>query len=67
MTASQPVLRISDAAAYIGVKPKTLLNWRSLRKGPVAVKQGRLLAYRLSDLDSYLANHTEERPGVIRE
>jgi predicted DNA-binding transcriptional regulator AlpA len=61
------VLRTEEAAAYIGVKPKTLLNWRSLRKGPVAVKQGRLLAYRVTDLDAYLAAHTEERPGVVRD
>jgi predicted DNA-binding transcriptional regulator AlpA len=67
MTAGQPVLRTDEAAAYIGVKPKTLLNWRSLRKGPVAVKQGRLLAYRQADLDAYLAAHTEERPGVVRD
>lgn len=63
----QPVLRTPEAAAYIGVKPKTLLNWRALRKGPIAVKQGRLLAYRQADLDAYLAEHTEERPGVARD
>lgn len=57
------LMRTADAAAYIGVSPKTLLNWRSLRKGPVAVKQGRLLGYRLSDLDDYLASHVESSPG----
>ncbi|WIA97652.1 helix-turn-helix domain-containing protein [Curtobacterium sp. MCBA15_004] len=67
MSAGQPVMRTEEAAAYIGISPKTLLNWRSLRKGPVAVKQGRLLAYRQADLDAYLEQHTEERPGVIRD
>jgi predicted DNA-binding transcriptional regulator AlpA len=67
MSAGRPVLGTVEAAAYIGVRPKTLLNWRSLRKGPRAVKQGRLLRYRQADLDSYLAEHTEDRPGVLRE
>lgn len=57
------LLRRDDAAAYIGISPKTLLNWRSLRKGPVAVKQGRLLGYRREDLDAYLEAHVEDTPG----
>ncbi|WP_416394190.1 MULTISPECIES: helix-turn-helix domain-containing protein [unclassified Curtobacterium] len=57
------LLRSHEAADYIGVAPKTLLNWRSLRKGPVAVKQGRLLGYRVEDLDAYLAQHRESTPG----
>lgn len=67
MSAGQPVMRTEEAAEYIGVRPKTLLNWRSLRKGPVAVKQGRLLAYRQSDLDAYLEAHTESTPGKTRD
>lgn len=57
------LLRTTAAAEYIGVSPKTLLNWRSLRKGPVAVKQGRLLGYRVEDLDAYLQQHVESSPG----
>lgn len=67
MSGQQGVMGSAEAAAYIGVKPKTLLNWRSLRKGPVAVKQGRLLAYRQSDLDAYLEAHTELSPGKSRD
>jgi len=57
-------MRTVEAAAYIGVAPKTLRNWRTLGKGPVAVRQGRLIAYRRVDLDTYLAAHVENRPGT---
>lgn len=67
MTEARGVMRTAEAAKYIGISAKTLLNWRSLRKGPVAVKQGRLLAYRVADLDHYLASHIEARPGVTRD
>lgn len=48
------------AAAYIGVAPKTLSNWRARGEGPRFVRLGRSharIVYRVSDLDQYLAEH----------
>jgi hypothetical protein len=47
------------AAAYIGVAPKTLSNWRALGEGPPYVRLGKSharIVYRVSDLDQYLAD-----------
>lgn len=46
------------AAAYIGVAPKTLSNWRALGEGPPYVRLGKSharIVYRITDLDRYLA------------
>ena len=49
------LLNIEAAADYLGVKPKTLYEWRRLRKGPVATKVGRLVKFRLGDLRAYVS------------
>ena len=48
------------AAAYVGISPKTLSNWRALGEGPVYArlgKSGARIVYRVADLDQYLADH----------
>jgi len=49
----------AGAGAYIGgesspIKPATLADWRCKRTGPPFVKVGRLVRYRLEDLDVWL-------------
>ena len=47
------------AAAYLGVEPGTLSVWRSTgRYGIPFTKVGRLVRYRLSALDAWLASRT---------
>ena len=49
-------LRTKDAAAFLGIAPATLRNWRALRIGPPARKlSGRLVVYRLDDLHAFMA------------
>lgn len=49
----------TEAAAYLGVKPTTLQIWRSTNRYPLPyIKVGRLVRYRLSDLDAFLAQRT---------
>jgi len=44
-------LRTRDAAAFLGLAPQTLRNWRSLQIGPPARKlSGRLIVYSVDDL-----------------
>jgi excisionase family DNA binding protein len=57
---SQPDLKLSnaDAAAYLGISPKTLNDWRSAGRGPDYLKIGTLVRYRQSDLDAFLERCT---------
>lgn len=48
-----------QAAEYLGnLKPNTLEGWRVSGKGVPFVKIGRLVRYRLEDLDAYLTAQT---------
>ena len=54
------VISLRDAAAYIGIREATLRDWRVDRKGPPAVKYGRLVRYRPIDLDQWIADQVEQ-------
>lgn len=49
------VLPTEHAAAYLGLSPKTLETLRTRGGGPPFLKLGRRVAYRKSDLDTWLA------------
>jgi len=59
--ARDPFMNTADACAYLGVPKATLLTWRVRRPGygPLAVKAGGRLKYRLSELDRWLCDHQE--------
>lgn len=46
-----------DAADYVGLSPATLSTWRSRGKGPIYVKLGRSVVYRIADLDAFLEDN----------
>lgn len=46
----------AGAAAYLGVAPATLRNWRSRRQGPAFLRVGRRRLYAVADLDRYIAS-----------
>lgn len=52
-------LDTEEAAEYLGLKPKTLLNLRLQGLGPRATKLGRRVVYRLADLEEYLLANRE--------
>ena len=56
-----PFLNTEEACGYLGVPKATLLTWRVRRPGygPLAVKAGGRLKYRLSELDRWLSAHEE--------
>ena len=60
------ILTIDQAAEYLAIPKATLYTWRTRRAGfgPRAVKFGRCLRYRRSDLDAWIADHLEcfDRP-----
>jgi predicted DNA-binding transcriptional regulator AlpA len=50
-----PVLGENDAAGFIGVSTRTLQKWRQVGGGPTYSKIGRLVRYRQSALEAFLA------------
>jgi predicted site-specific integrase-resolvase len=47
-------LNDAEAAKMIGVSRQTLANWRHLRRGPVYIKQGRMVRYCQQDLLDFM-------------
>ena len=44
---------VKNTALYLGVKEKTLAQWRYLGKGPPFIKRGKIFYFK-DDLDSWL-------------
>jgi excisionase family DNA binding protein len=54
-SAHKTLLTPHEAAEFLTISSETLAQWRSQRRGPQYIKlEGRLVRYRLSDLESYL-------------
>ena len=43
-----------DASKILAVSPQTLRNYRHLGKGPIYVKRGRMVRYRVADLLDFM-------------
>jgi len=55
---SQPlVVREREAARLLGISIAGLRRWRAERRGPPFVKIERCVAYRVRDLEAFLAEH----------
>lgn len=58
-------LTTEAAAVYIGVKPQTLAAWRCLKRYPIPfTRVGRLVRYKVADLDRWLASRVENGAGA---
>ena len=53
------LLTTQELADYLGVPRSTLWQWRSRGDGPIAVRIGRHLRYRESDVGSWIAKRVE--------
>jgi len=53
-TTATATLTTRHAAEYLGVACVTLTVWRSQGRGPRYLRLGRLVRYRISDLDEWL-------------
>ena len=57
-----------EAAAYLGVSPKTLETWRCTgRHGLPYIRVGRLVRYRMRDLEEWLAARSQDHTGQAGE
>lgn len=64
----EKLLSESEAAPRVGVKPKTLANWRTLGLGPKFIRAGRLIAYDPADIEAWKdtrrVSSTSEKVGA---
>ena len=61
MSALNQLRNEAEAAQILDLKPGTLQVWRSTKRYPLPyVKVGRLVRYRQSDLEAFLAARTVE-------
>lgn len=62
IASGDPLLTIDQAAEYLSIPKATLYTWRTRRAGygPRAVKFGKSLRYRRSDLDAFILKHLED-------
>lgn len=56
MTHTPNLVRETEAAAYLGLAPKTLSRWRWSGKGPAFHKFGSSVRYSINDLDSFITS-----------
>ena len=57
---NQKLLNTAEAAAMLGVTENTLAVWRSTKRYQLPyVKVGRLVKYRLSDLEAFIASRMQ--------
>lgn len=61
--AERGLMTPADAAAYLSVSQKTLAQWRWKGTGPVFVPVGRLIRYRMTDLESWAASRARTHAG----
>lgn len=63
-TTADELLNEVQTAERLGVKPSTLQVWRCTKRYPLPyIKVGRLVRYRQSDLDAFLAIRTQGGAG----
>jgi len=60
MTRKPDPLPTKQAAPYIGVAEQTLVNWRSLGRGPEFIKCGRAVVYDIEALDEFKRQRTRQ-------
>jgi excisionase family DNA binding protein len=58
----EPLLDVTDLAAYLGVPVSTVYDWRTRGQGPAAYRFGKHLKFALSDVQAWIASRRE--PGL---
>jgi len=48
------VMNVQQAASYLGLAVSTLNKWRCYGDGPLFIKMGRSVRYRIKDLNDYV-------------
>ena len=64
LNTSSPLLTPDEAAAWLRSSERTLERWRSEGTGPLFVRLGRRVAYRLNDLETWVAQQAQQRTAA---
>mgnify|MGYP001453375375 CR=1 FL=1 len=59
-TAPQPLLSRAEASQYLNCSERMLDQLRAEKKPPKFIRLGRLVRYRLNDLEKYVEKNAEE-------
>lgn len=59
----RPLAQTPEVAAYVGVPVQTMYVWRTKGVGPRAIRVGKHLRYRWSDVEAWLEEQAD-RPRV---
>lgn len=51
---SHRVMTVQQASEYLGLAVSTLNKWRCHGGGPIFIKMGRAVRYRMEDLESFM-------------
>ncbi|MER7667954.1 helix-turn-helix domain-containing protein [Kitasatospora sp. NPDC096128] len=60
----RPLASAEELAAYLGVPLQTVYAWRHRRQGPVAIKVGRHLRYRWTEVEAWLDDLSSGRAAA---
>jgi predicted DNA-binding transcriptional regulator AlpA len=61
VSTTAPLIDEAALAGRLGISRSTLQSWRYAGRGPRFIKLGRLVRYRVSDVDAYLVANTRGR------
>lgn len=65
INAQSELLTREQAAEYLGITSRTLAVWACVKRYNLPyVKVGRLVKYRLADLDAFIARRTVEQKNI---
>jgi len=62
----EPLMDVTELAAYLGLPVSTVYDWRVHGKGPVAYRFGKHLKFAVSDVRAWIAEQREPAPGPGR-
>lgn len=58
MSPTTQLIAPEEVAAYLGISPDTINTFRKQGRGPRYTRVGKLVRYRLEDVEEWLARHT---------
>ena len=59
----EPLLSIEALSEYLDVPVTTIRDWRTDGKGPCGIRVGGRVRFAISDVQSWLAEQRETKPG----
>ncbi len=63
LSSKRRLLRPDELASLLGIPLATIYRWRSRGDGPVGIRVGRHVRYRLDDVDRWLDEQRERHTG----